>query len=147
MELLVLSSIPERDFVEAPTLIHDLDEYLPHWNPERGTIYPLLHRLTAQKLLEKSTSGKTLKFKRTESATSFLSSLISSNGLISQFETSVEYLNLLVQAMIGIDPFAAEKLIEKFSQITEGLLLNIEKYKKMTRTAIEDEKWVQIDIE
>ena len=147
VELLVLSCINENAFVEATTLIETLDQNLPHWSPERGTIYPLLHRLTAQGLLQKDKQGKNLRFRRTDTATTFLSSLLSSDSLLAQFDTTTRYLEILARSMMNVNPFAAESFLNKFEERIKRMGQNISNFQEEVSSRIEADDWVEIDIE
>jgi len=148
LELVVLSTLPSEEFLAATDLMDHLDQEFPYWNPERGSIYPLLHRLTAQNLLVKDDhQGKKLRFKRSQDATNFLSKMITSDELLAQFNTTSKYLESLSAALIEINPFATAEFLKKFSERVEQMMIRINDLTQRAESKIKEDGWTEVDVE
>ncbi|MDH5401752.1 MAG: PadR family transcriptional regulator [Candidatus Heimdallarchaeota archaeon] len=121
VELLVLTALSE-EYTEASDILKHLDQQIDGWYPERGTIYPILHRLTSKKLLEKQ-EGSKLGFKRSNYGTSFLSSI--TDTFIIQIIATKQYFEMIADGFIKADPIQAIDFLKDFKSQVEKLSYNL----------------------
>jgi DNA-binding PadR family transcriptional regulator len=142
VELLVLSNINE-DTISAPGLIDRLREKMHEsWEPERGTIYPVLHRLASMNLLER-TDPKKLSFRRSNHGTSFLTSL-QPETFKTQIEATTTYFQSIAEQLIEVNPPLALVILGEFQ---DTLLMVAQKLKKLEEKANEEEtEWHNIPV-
>jgi len=143
VELLVLSSVNEKP-VKASSIINQLREKMGNvWEPERGTIYPVLHRLAAMNLLERTNPQK-LEFRRSDFGRNFLTSLPAS-AFQSQMEATITYLTSLSDQFIEINPQLALTMLGDFKQKLREMIEHINNLENKARA--EDEDWYDIPID
>lgn len=106
VEFLALSVIPEHE-IDAKSIISKLNNSFNYWTAERGTIYPILHRMHALGLLEVTRPGK-MKFKRSNLGTNLILNQV--NSIKAQIETNFEFVNILLGNIKEIDPFLFTEL-------------------------------------
>jgi DNA-binding PadR family transcriptional regulator len=123
VEFLVLSLIPDHE-IDAKTLMTRLNNSFNYWKAERGTIYPILHRMNSIGLIDVSDSGKMM-FKRSNLGTHLILTQISS--IKEQIETNFEFVHILLDSMLEIDPFVFKELKSFYKGQLNRFLQQLEK--------------------
>lgn len=143
VELLVLTIVKD-DTVNASTIINQLKEDMQNiWKPERGTIYPVLHRLVNMNLLERTDPHK-LEFKRSDFGRNFLTSL-PPRAFKSQMEATVMYLTTLSDQIIDINPQLALTILEDFKKELQNTIERVSKLELKAKK--ENETWFDISVD
>lgn len=144
VELLVLSHVSDKEPIPPKEIINDLNSLFTHWRADKGTIYPLLHRLESRNLLAKSRDRK-LAFQRTTKGSSFL--LSSNENIVAQIEAMFRYFYNISQNFTQSDPIAAQnyllevkQLIQQFAEDTDALIVTAQQLEKK-------DNWKRVEIE
>ncbi|RMG30999.1 MAG: PadR family transcriptional regulator [Methanobacteriota archaeon] len=145
VELIVLVTLSDTEFTPISTLMEQLKESTSHWVPERGTIYPVLHRLEKTGLIEKSKIKGKMAVRRTTKGTSFLRARFPEIGL--QLEAVTKYFETIAESSLEIDPIKAKDLLEIAEKAAEKLTLRLRKLKEDADRLIEEEGWREIKVE
>ena len=119
VEFLVLILVPERE-IDAKELISNLNKQFHHWKAERGTIYPILHRLDRYGLLEISEENGKMQFRRTNSGTNLILDQIDS--FKNQIETNFEFVCAILKSIQDDNPYTFSELKDFYKkQLTKSL--------------------------
>lgn len=144
VELLTLLSVPD-DFVSAPTIIDTLEEKMGNYYiPERGTIYPILHRLSADRLIQKD-EGRRMRFRLTEHGALFISSIAESIDL--QFQATVQFYLNIAEKLVDNDAFVSINFLESAKHTISNFNNVIENLLGKAKDRDKDEGWVNIPID
>lgn len=143
VEMLTLAITPSDDYTRAADLVKLIDEKMgSHYDAQRGTLYPILHRLSARGLLELDSDGKSKKVIRTDKGNDLILSI--SNSLINKLRSSFLYMNIVLDQIIELDSFEAIDLIEHF--ITELDLFKSMLDEKYSQAKADEKDWSDIPV-
>lgn len=146
VELITLMEVPNSEVISAKQLMEKIEMETSYWKPERGTIYPIMHRLTGMGLLKKTkTEGNTLGFRRTQEGTAFLRS--SFDEIAIQLEVFVKYFSSVADSAVKIDPIKSLRFIEKMETLADELKVKLAKIKTRAHEIVEEDDWHEISIE
>jgi len=144
VELLVLTLHSDKEFRKSTDLLDDLSALFEHWNAEKGTIYPILHRLQKWGLLERST-GRAMAFRRSSKGKGLINS--STDTLSSQIELMLKYFLAITGDIVRSDPIAAKSLISSFNKMIAEVGLSLQKLEGEADVRISEDNWQEIPIE
>lgn len=145
VELLVLATVESENAINPSDLLHSINDKLQHYTPKRGTIYPILERLRRYKLLDviEVEEGK-IEYRRSNFGSHTL--INSSQNYLNHLENTLEYLDVLIKAIIKENPGQAIELVSKVSEILE----NVHNRYKVRKQEVENEiaaEWANVDID
>jgi len=143
VEFLVLTRHSDDQFLKSTDLLNDLSSLFTHWNADKGTVYPILHRLERRGLLERGT-GRMMSFRRSRKGKSVLSS--SSETVASQVEVMVEYFLAVTEELVSADPIAAKSLIKSFQLLVEMMHSKLEELDRKADKVISEDDWHEIPV-
>jgi DNA-binding PadR family transcriptional regulator len=122
-ELWILTLV--GDNFESPAMIMDrLLERTREWTPKPGTVYPILHRLTDAKLLDKIEDGG-LSFKRSNTGRLFLSSI--TKPLRAQLSETLNFYQDILRNLANLEDLPARydqflvRLAKRMAKIAKRL--------------------------
>lgn len=142
-ELLILTTVPDS-YINTKDIVIRLADRVREWNPAPGTVYPILHRLEENNLLEK-TRGKRINFRRTEKARVFLSSIL--KPLRTQIKETNTYYLAIIQSIINVvpTPIGIEDFIEGIQHTTKQFLIDLNELLEIAKK-MEDEDAFDVPI-
>ena len=143
VELITVTAIPDH-YVEASDVLDALRQTSTHWQPERGSIYPVLHRMVQRGLLRQAADGR-MAFRRTQAGSQFLSSQFPS--LTIQIEAMTQYLGNIASGLIEIDPISAAEFLDDFQTITENLQEKIAVLKTEAEEIAKRDNWHRVKVD
>ncbi|OLS29249.1 MAG: hypothetical protein HeimC2_00960 [Candidatus Heimdallarchaeota archaeon LC_2] len=142
VELLVLSVIDSKESITPSEIIHKIDEAMGSYHPRRGTIYPILKRLSDENLIESNESGKKI-FIRTKLGTMGLS--LSIETLLNSIRHTVSYFKLITESTISDDPTGAKDIISTLKQSFQEIQSELDNFESQISNKI-DEEWHDIPL-
>lgn len=145
VELIVLVTLSDVELMPITALMKQLEESTTHWVPERGTIYPVLHRLEKTGLIEKGKIQGKMAVRRTSKGTSFLRARFPEIGL--QLKAVTKYFETVAESTLEIDPIKAKELLETAEQAANKLTERLKQLMKKADRLIEEEGWKEIKVE
>ena len=141
VELLVLTSVPEIP-TKATDVMDQMNKKSIHWIAEKGSVYPILHRLTERGLL--NIQDKMI-FSRSAMGSSLL--LSSFNEIMIQFESVISYFQNISENLVETDPLKSRSLLEKLSKSSSRLISDIDKLIIKSDEVVKRDNWKQLTIE
>jgi DNA-binding PadR family transcriptional regulator len=142
-ELLVLSTV-EREFQPANKILDSIKNKTTFWQPEAGVIYPILHRLNANNLLEKLNDDQ-MQFRLSNLGVELLSS--SFPLIVTQFHETLDFYERISETLVEIDPLLAQEYLDKLKNRFAKSLETVEKLQSKATKLIERDNWKDIDVE
>lgn len=145
IELLVLSVIPPDDF-SANQIAEALKQATVKWEPAAGTLYPILNRLAAAGLLQKS-RGKHILFSRTDKASLLLGRNL--KALESQIRETSSYYLAIIRSILNIDPvpMGIHEFMDAIVGIGEEYSNELRELKEESKNLKDDSYSVPIEFE
>ncbi|MHA2091501.1 MAG: PadR family transcriptional regulator [Candidatus Kariarchaeaceae archaeon] len=145
IELFVLATVPEKDMTPR-AISESLTTSIQEWQPAPGTLYPILHRLQARGLLDK-TKVKPIGFRRNERGTLFLSSILKPLK-VQMRETNLYYL-AIIEAVLKIQPtpIGIHQFMQDVEVSANDYLSSIQQLKKISAELKDDAFDVPISFE
>lgn len=142
VELLVLTTI-STEFIKAKDLLAKLDSETEYWTPDKGSIYPVLYRLSSRGLLISSDKEK-MAFKQSLSGTNFLSSSL--NSVLMLYEATLVYFASIAESIVQSDPIGSKGFLKKLKGLTNALSNTIQGLEDKVGSIIEDDERREIQI-
>lgn len=142
LELLVLAVIESDDSITPSQVIHRIASSFKNYNPQRGTIYPILHRLTDDEFLELNEEGKK-SFSRTKLGSHAL--LLSIETILESFENIVEYFKIITETTISEDAEGAKDIVNTLMRNILQLHKDLQKFENTLDKKIKDE-WYEVPV-
>ncbi len=141
VELPVLTSVPEVP-TKASEVMDQMNDKSTHWKAEKGSVYPILHRLTERGLL--NIQDKMI-FSRSAIGSSLL--LSSFNEIMIQFESVVSYFHNIAENLVETDPLKSRSLLEKLSSSSTQLISAVDKLIIRSDEVVKRDNWRKLSIE
>ncbi len=142
LELLVLAVIDPDDTITPSQVIHRIASSFKNYNPQRGTIYPILHRLTDDEFLKHNQIGKK-SFTRTKLGSHAL--LLSIETLLESFENIVEYFKIVTESTISEDAEGAKDIVNTLLRNILQLHTDLKKFENTLDKKIKDD-WYEVPV-
>ena len=136
VELLVLSVIDSKESVTPSEIIHRIDVAMGSYHPRRGTIYPILKRLSEENLIESNVSGKK-NFRRTKLGTMGLS--LSIETLVHSIRHTVSYFKIITESTMSDDPTGSKDIISTLRHSFQQILSDLESFESEISNKIDEE--------
>jgi DNA-binding PadR family transcriptional regulator len=145
IELLALAVI-SGDNITAQQVSDKLKQVTLKWEPAAGTLYPILHRLTSEGLLNKS-KDKQICFNRTEKGNFILSSNL--KAIESQLRENLNYYTTIIDALLKVTPVAMgiHEFMDATVKMSQDFLNTLEQLKKESKSLVDDSYSVPIQFE
>ncbi len=145
VELIALLTVDDTDFTSSTDILANLDQSTAHWKPERGTVYPVLHRLAEKGLLIKGELDGKLAFKRSEKGTSFLRARFPEIAM--QLEAITKYFETVAEHVISIDPIKSIEFLDMAEKASAALAERISQLKKRAGELVKEQGWREVQLE
>ncbi|MHA2028015.1 MAG: helix-turn-helix transcriptional regulator [Candidatus Kariarchaeaceae archaeon] len=142
LELLVLAVINSNESVTPSQVIHRISSSMKTYHPQRGTIYPILNRLTVDEFLDKNEEEKKV-YTRSKLGSHAL--LLSIETLLESFEHTVEYFKILTESTVTADSEGAKDIVNTLLKRLLELHSDIQKFENIINHKIEDD-WHEVPV-
>ncbi|MFV2016414.1 MAG: PadR family transcriptional regulator, partial [Candidatus Heimdallarchaeota archaeon] len=142
LELLVLAVIESNESSTPSQVIHRITSAFSNYQPQRGTIYPILHRLAKDEFLEHTEVGKKT-FARTKLGSHAL--LLSIETLLDSFQHTIEYFKIISDSTVSEDPEGAKDIIKTVQGSILQLHGDLQKLSNDISKKVEDE-WYDVPL-
>ncbi len=144
IELLTLLQLNET-YMEATAIIERISKAMaPYYQPERGTIYPILHRLHKHNLIERA-KGRKLMFRLSKLGENFLANI--HPMLVEQIVTFVRFIEIVDKSLIEMNAFHTIEYLKQVKQIVDEFQSHIVDDISLAEKKDRDEGWVNISID